>query len=44
MLKQFVELWLNHQRIALASAILSSLWAPSCLLPPESMVGENERF
>ena len=30
---KFVELWLNHQRIALASAILSSLWAPVIYYP-----------
>lgn len=29
----FVELWKDHQRIALASAILSSLWAPVVYYP-----------
>jgi rod shape-determining protein MreD len=29
----FVELWKEHQRIALASAILSSLWAPVVYYP-----------
>ena len=30
---KFVELWKEHQRIALASAILSSLWAPVVYYP-----------
>lgn len=29
----FIELWKEHQRIALASAILSSLWAPVVYYP-----------
>ena len=29
----FVEIWKEHQRIALASAILSSLWAPVVYYP-----------
>ena len=32
-ISKFVELWLNHQRIALTSAILSSLWAPVVYYP-----------
>jgi hypothetical protein len=27
------EIWSNHQRIALSSAILSSLWAPAVYYP-----------
>ncbi|KOR36743.1 rod shape-determining protein MreD [Planktothricoides sp. SR001] len=27
------DIWIDHQRIALASAILSSLWAPAIYLP-----------
>lgn len=27
------DIWIDHQRIALASAILSSLWAPALYLP-----------
>jgi rod shape-determining protein MreD len=29
----FAEIWIDHQRIALASAILSSLWAPAIYFP-----------
>jgi len=28
-----INTWLDHQRIALASAILTSLWAPAVYLP-----------
>ena len=32
-ISNFVQLWKEHQRIALASAILSSLWAPVVYYP-----------
>lgn len=31
--RPLVDIWLDHQRIALASAILSSLWAPAIYFP-----------
>jgi hypothetical protein len=30
---EFGEIWLQHQRIALSSAIISSLWAPVLYYP-----------
>lgn len=32
-LRPLPEIWIDHQRIALASAILSSLWAPAIYFP-----------
>jgi len=41
---ELAEIWTYHQRIALCSAILSSLWAPVVYYPSQSLVGANERF